>query len=89
MYQIYNIKFKGGVCVKLAKNIKLKPYLIRLNPQVIQGLNELAKMKDTTKSQLIRDAAYKYLVSDYRKEMQQDQLFKDTMPSIRDAFRGL
>lgn len=58
-------------------------YHFRFDKEVIEAVDRLAEMKCTTRSQLVRDSVYHFLIKDYRNELKQSDEYKRTMQSIK------
>lgn len=70
------------------KRLGLHKYILRADQNQIAALDELARMRDTTRAQLIRDAICKYLRTEYRKELQQTEEYKQTMDNWKLSMMG-
>ena len=64
----------------------IKQYNIRMQELMVQDVDELAKIKETTRSELFRIAVQEYLVREFRIEMAKKE-FKHTAKNKKSKFK--
>lgn len=72
----------------MRKKKNLQRTQIHMDKQILDRLDTLAQLKSTSRSQLIRDAVYIYLLREFKKEMTQEKNFHTTLNSITTALGG-